>query len=51
MSEHKKFRFYLPLKGVSYVFGDEWYAFKNLLHLGMRINCLHPRESAVLTCT
>lgn len=28
MSEHKKFRFYQPLKGFSHTFGDEWFALK-----------------------
>lgn len=28
MSEHKKFRFYQPLKGLSHTFGDEWFALK-----------------------
>jgi uncharacterized membrane protein len=28
MSEHKKFRFYQPLKGHNHTFGDEWFALK-----------------------
>lgn len=28
MSEHKKFCFYQPLKGISHTFGDEWFVLK-----------------------
>ncbi|AOE99261.1 MULTISPECIES: DUF1003 domain-containing protein [Serratia] len=28
MSEHKKFRLYRPLKGLTHTFGDQWFALK-----------------------
>ncbi len=28
MSEHKKFRLYRPLQGLSHTFGDQWFALK-----------------------